>query len=262
MNTISPLELAAEPMTAALRPVAILEFLARSPQGVTLRELRDEVGLPRSSTWLLVRQLEEGGYISKKDANVFIAGPRLIRMGLSLYQTAGMGGDARILLQELSSRTGLDVYLAIRAGDSVVYADRVFGMRTVQVRRQLGEARPLHASAVGKLFLAYETDGLWERCIEGRELQRFSPETVTDHEELRRQIERIRLAGYVEINGEVLASIASVAMMVFNPDGSPWAAVVLSAHEADLAPQRDEAIAQLRITTAQIAQVRADLHLG
>lgn len=250
-------------LTSAVRPIVILEFLSMSgPGGVTLRELRDKLEIPRSSVWLLVRQLEEGGFISKSGANNFVPGPRLLRMGLSLYQIASMGGDARIVVQQLSAGTGLDVYLAIRTGDSVVYADRVFGANSVQLRRQLGEPRPLHASAAGKLFLAYDTDGLWDRCIAGHELKRFTPQTITDHAALRTQLDEIRKLGYVDADGEVLVGIRSLGSMVFNPDGSPWAAVIISAHESDLNPKRDEALKRLIESSAALTRARSELAAG
>jgi len=246
-------------LTSAVRPVVILEFLASRPGGVTLRQLRDELGIPRSSAWLLVRQLEDGGFLARLDANTFVAGSRLVRMSLSLYQAASMGGDTRFVLQDLSTATGFDIYLAVRAGDSVVYADRVFGVNPVQVRRQLGEPRPLHASAGGKLFLAYESDGLWDRCIEGRELERFTPATLTDLAALRKQLAQVKELGYVDAAGEVLTSISSLGCMAFNADGSPWAAVVISAHESDLEFRRDETIAKLVETTKKLSETRADL---
>jgi DNA-binding IclR family transcriptional regulator len=245
-------------LTSALRPVAILEYIAGKPEGVTLRELRDELEIPRSTVWLLTRQLEDGGFIAKSDATTFVAGARLVRMSLRLYQTANIGGDARAALQDLASATGTDVYLAIRTGDSIVYADRVFGKHSVQVRRSLGEPRSLHASAPGKLFLAYDSSGeLWQQEIEGRELKQFTRFTVTDLDELRQQLVQIRQHGYVHTVSEVLMSISSLGAMAFNPDGSPWGAVVLSAHESDLEWQLETAIEQLHATTARIAELRA-----
>ena len=249
-------------LSSALRPIVILEFLSKRPGGATLRELRDELEIPRSSVWLLVRQLEEGGFISKSGSGIFVPGSRLLQMGLSLYQQASMGGDARMVLQRLSTATGLDVYLAIRTGDSVVYADRVFGANSVQLRRQLGEPRPLHASAAGKLFLAYDADGLWQQYIAGHELKRFTPQTITDHGALRAQLEKIRKDGYVDADSEVLLGISSLGCMVFNPDGSPWAAVIISAHESDLDPKRAEVLEQLIETCAALTKARADLAAG
>jgi DNA-binding IclR family transcriptional regulator len=245
-------------LTSAIRPLVILEYLSARSGGATLRQIRDDLGLPRSSAWLLVRQLEEGGFIGRGVPNHFVAGARLIRMGLGLYQTATMAGDGRIFLQDLSMTTGLDVYLAIRTGDSVVYADRIFGANSVQIRRRLGEPRPLHASAAGKAFLAYD-DGLWERCIAGQTLERFTEHTLTDLGELRAQLNLARARRYVSADSEILMSISSLACMAFNADGSPWAAVVISAHESDLLPRRDEVIAKLVDVSRQLTEARAAL---
>ncbi|ODU07201.1 MAG: hypothetical protein ABS81_02555 [Pseudonocardia sp. SCN 72-86] len=244
-------------LTSALRPVAILEFLAARPDGASLREIRDELDLPRSSVWHLVRQLVEGGYVHRLDETRFAVGSRLLRMGLNVYQIASMGGDGRMFLQSLSTETGLDVYLAIRTEDSVVYADRVFGANSVQIRHRLGEPRSLHASAAGKLFLAFDQQGLWDRCVAGRELDAFTPHTITDHDALRAQLDEARARGYVDIANEVLMSIRSLGAMSFEPDGSPWAAVVVSAHESDLAHRRDEVLKALIETVNQLSAARA-----
>jgi len=248
-------------LSSALRPIVILEHIAAHPDGVSLRGLRDDLGIPRSSVWLVVKQLETGGFVSRS-GDKFVPGARLLRMGLGLYQTATMGGEGRASLQSLSAAIGLDVYLAIRTGDSVVYADRIFGANSVQVRRQLGEPRSLHASAAGKLFLAYETDGLWDRCVAGQELKAFTPQTITDPSKLRAQLETIRALGYVDSEGEVLSSISSLGSMAFDSDGTPWAAVIISAHVSDLADRRDQLIPPLIETTKQLSAIRSALKPG
>ncbi|GAA1845464.1 IclR family transcriptional regulator [Pseudonocardia ailaonensis] len=249
-------------LTSALRPVAILEYLAAHPDGAALRDIRDELDLPRSSVWLLVRQLVEGGYVHRVDDTRFTVGSRLLRMGLNVYQIASMGGDGRMYLQSLSSETGLDVYLAIRTGDNVVYADRVFGANSVQIRHRLGEPRSLHASAAGKLFLAFDEDGLWERRIDGRTLESFTPHTLVDHDALRAQLAEARLRGYVDVRDEVLTSICSIGAMSFDPDGSPWGAVVVSAHESDLGDRHDEVLATLLETVRQLTAARSAIGAG
>jgi DNA-binding IclR family transcriptional regulator len=244
-------------LTSALRPIAILEYLAAHPEGAALRDIRDELDLPRSSVWLLVRQLVEGGFVHRVDDTRFAVGARLLRMGLNVYQIASMGGDGRMFLQNLAADTGLDVYLAIRTGDNVVYADRVFGANSVQIRHRLGEPRSLHASAAGKLFLAFDDDGLWKRRIEGTELPAFTPHTLTDHEALREQVTRARERGYVDVCNEALMSICSIGAMSFDPDGSPWAAVVVSAHESDLADRHPDVLAAVQETVRQLTAARS-----
>jgi DNA-binding IclR family transcriptional regulator len=239
------------------RALAVLELLVRHDQGMSLREVRENLDIPRSSAWLIVRQLVDAGYVERVDDQRYVVGPRMLQMALQAGRLLGVGGASRRILQDLAVSTGLDIYLAVRIGDDVIYADRVFGERSVHVRYSLGMPRSLHATAAGKAFLAYETDGLWKRQIAGTELERFTSSTVTDLRTLRRQVDEAHERGYIYTNGEVFSSISSVACMAFNQSGEPWAAVIASAHEADLEPRFDTIVEYVQAAAKQLSDSRA-----
>jgi IclR family transcriptional regulator, acetate operon repressor len=239
------------------RALAVLEVLVRRENGMSLREVRESLDIPRSSAWMIMRQLIDAGYVERADEQTYVVGPRMLHMALQASRFLHHGGASRRVLQDLALSTGLDIYLAVRIGDDVIYADRVFGERSVHVRHSLGTPRPLHASAAGKIFLAYDEDGLWDRSIADADLEAYTSSTVVDKKKLRAQITAARTEGFLHTSGEVLSSISSVAAMAFDNAQQPWAAVIASAHEADLEPRLGEIVDSVRSAANQLTETRS-----
>ena len=83
---------------------------------------------------------------------------------------------------------------------------------------------PLHCSAVGKVLLAHGDDTLFDAVAE-RGLDRFSPQTVTDPVELRRELADCRRTGTAIVRGELTPGADSVATRIMNAEGRVVAAL-------------------------------------
>src|SRR3954447_14287623 len=70
------------PVKSAERTVKILETLAASPTRLTLSELQDRMGYPRSSLHALVRTLRELNWVEADDSgSAFGVGPNALLSG-------------------------------------------------------------------------------------------------------------------------------------------------------------------------------------
>jgi DNA-binding IclR family transcriptional regulator len=82
-------------------------------------------------------------------------------VGLRLWEVAQNAGrqlrdTARPFLQDLFSLTQETAHLAVREGHEALYIDRVYSSRRAPRASRVGGRLPLHATAVGKVLLAYE----------------------------------------------------------------------------------------------------------
>jgi len=50
---------------STVRAMSVLEFLARSRRGASISEISRGLGLPKSSTYLVVKTLEQEGYLRR-----------------------------------------------------------------------------------------------------------------------------------------------------------------------------------------------------
>ncbi|MGW0247498.1 IclR family transcriptional regulator [Nocardia goodfellowii] len=206
------------PIQSIERAAAIMSVVAEAPFGIGVGELAAVLGLPKPTAHGLLRTLQGVGYIDQD--------PRSgkYRIGDATLGLTSRRFDANVLRSyamnwgdTLAARSGESVRIGVLHGDSVQIVHHVFRPDgSAQVLR-LGVELPLHATALGKVLLAY-TPGLAERATTGT-LPAYTRRTVAAPRALHGEIARVRGQGYAEDLGEFAAERASVAAPVRESGG-------------------------------------------
>ena len=198
------------------RVLSILAVFELSASPRSLSEICAESGLPQSTVHRLLGELEEWGAVQRDARGRYQIGLRLWELG----QHAGrqLRDVARPYLQDLFGLTQETAHLAIRDGADVLYIDRVYGTRRVPQASRVGGRLPMHATAVGRAILAFEESWVQDAVLGGMLVARTSF-TKTDPEQLRRELEKIRVQGFALASEEVRLGSCSLAVPVFAPDG-------------------------------------------
>jgi DNA-binding IclR family transcriptional regulator len=210
--------------TVTGRVLSILAVFEKSLAPRSLTEISQETGLPLSTTHRLLGELEEWDAL-QRDAN------GRYQIGLRLWELGQHAGRqvreiARPLLQDLYSLTQETVHIAVREHSEVLYIDRVYGSRRVPQASRVGGRLPLHATAVGKVILAFEE--AWVRdALLAQPLESRTPRTHSDPAALRAELATIRERGYAVTLEEVRAGSASIAVPIFQREGGIGAALGL-----------------------------------
>ena len=206
------------------RVLSILAVFEKSLSPRSLTEISQETGLALSTTHRLIGELEQWGAVQRDDDGRYQIGLRLWERG----QHAGphVREIARPLLQDLYSLTQETVHIAVRDRTEALYIDRVYGSRRVPQASRVGGRLPLHATAVGKVLLAFEESWLREAVL-ARPLESRTARTHVDPQALRAELAVIRERGYALTNAEVRLGSASIAVPIFQRDGGIGAALGL-----------------------------------
>lgn len=177
----------------------LLECFSAEDRVLTLTELSDRSGLPKSTVHRLLDRLMSLGIIEGHD--------RRYRIGMRLFAitTAMPASNMRELclpdLARLQAWSGGVVHLAVLRGVHVVYVERIAGPDNVVPAPAIGQYLPAHASALGKALLARLT--IEERdAILPDPLPRMTAETITDRAVLERQLAEIRRSNIALSLGE------------------------------------------------------------
>ena len=80
--------------------------------------------------------------------------------------------------------------------DKVCYVEVVPSEYALRLHERPGATVFLHASALGKIILAYSDEDFARSLLAGRELQMLTRHTITDPSELMAEIKRARERGY------------------------------------------------------------------
>ena len=193
--------------------LAILSAFEHSRGSMSLTQIAEQADLPLSTAHRLVGEII--------DEDMLTRGPHgKIQLGLKLWRIAQNTGrqlrdTARHYVQDMYSLTGHTSQLAIRDGSASLYIDRVYGPRRVPRASRVGGKLPLHATAVGKVILAFSEPWVAEAYL-SRDLEAFTPRTKTSSNLLAAELETIRKDGYATTFDEVRVGASSIAVPVYH----------------------------------------------
>jgi len=139
------------------RAARILRGLADEHEGLSLGQIAERVGLPRSTVQRIVSALAAEGLVSAATPSARVRlGPGLL--ALAPRSDVDMVELAHPFLKALSDETGETIDLALLRGDHIVFIDQVVGAHRLRAVSAVGERFPLHSTASGKACLALLDD--------------------------------------------------------------------------------------------------------
>lgn len=205
------------------RAFKIVEALAQSPAG--LSEIARRVDLPKSTVARLLATLEGLEALERdEDGRRYRLGPIVQRLSSAAGGPAQLTAFARPYLDELTTRTGEAAGIAIPDGFKVHYVDQTEAEHPVQVRDWTGELIPMHVVPSGLVMMAFWPVQQTERYLR-RDLERLTPNSVTDPDLVRKRLAEIKDTGYAWVYEEFVEGINSVAAPVLVRGGLVTAAL-------------------------------------
>lgn len=193
-----------------------------------LGEIASACGLHPSTARRLLATCEAVGFIAQDPIT------RRYRLGMKLFELGHRVGEqielrhvARPYLEEIVARTHESAYLSLLVDEDVLYIDRVVSSQAVQLTSFVGQRLPPHTTGTGKVHLAYLPPERLDLILSGP-LTRFTSKTICDPDELRRDLEMIRVRGFSTTLDEHLEGAFSVAAPIFGPGGLLLAGVGIS----------------------------------
>ena len=213
------------------RVLDILEALSAVPQGMLLTELSAKVGLHVSTTHRLVHMLLDRGYAMKEqETGKYRLTLRTFEIGSRVSSVWDLMSMAKPYLDDLASQSQEAVHLVERDGNGVVYLYKAEPFRQlVRMGSHYGLRNPMYCTGVGKSILALlpreEVDRIWN----SESITAFSPNTITNLEQMHRELAQIRQRGYAIDDEEHELGVRCMAVAIRNWQGKPIAAVSISA---------------------------------
>ncbi|GAA2705830.1 IclR family transcriptional regulator [Actinoplanes palleronii] len=202
------------PVKSAERTVKILETLAASPTRLTLSELQERMGYPRSSLHALVRTLRELKWVEADETgSAFGVGPHALLSGTAYLDRDPALRFAQETIEDLRGEVGYTIHYARRDDAHVLYlASRESRDSAGRVSR-VGRRLPAHVTALGQALLAElteaEVDALLPASLAG-----LQPNSITDHAALHAELEVVRKRGWAFEREQNTPGVACVAVAV------------------------------------------------
>lgn len=218
---------------SADRVLDILELFAERREAINLTELARELDMPASSAHKLLQNLLSRGYLeTDKQGKMFRLGYKLFEIGSRYAQRTDLAGEFQLVAQKMVDTINESVFMTIRNGEMALYIAEKQSTHPVRFVSHLGMQLPLHATAMGKVLLSGMAEEEVARLYPDKQLGRLTDTTITDYDELLRQIERIRTDGLGYSQGESVHGIRCVAAPVYGASGQIVSSIGVSMPES------------------------------
>jgi len=204
---------AARRVAAVSRALGVLDALAVGGELGT-NELARRTGINASTVSRLLATLAERGYVDQAPSGRYRLGIRLVQLGNTVVDRLDLRELAQPALQSLVGATGETATLSVPGEHEAVTVDYVRSPSSVQGVAQVGRPSVAHATAVGKVMLAFGPPSL-----PPGPLRRYTQRTIADPRTLRREIDQVRARDWAEAVGEREDDLAAVARPVRDSRG-------------------------------------------
>jgi Transcriptional regulator len=234
-------------MKSLLRSLRVLEAVAER-QPVAVGELARELGLPKSTVQRMLLTFHEAGWLRqvRGDVTRWEVSARILAVRPAALKGGHLYTAARGPMAELRDATNETVHLSVLDDlNCMVLIDRVDCDQVVRTFSPIGDMSPLHSTSIGKAVLAHLAPRDVEEVI-ARGLERHSPTTITDPDELRRELADIRKRGYSVNRGEYRPAVCAIGAAILDAEASPVAGICISMPESRFHPDRGAALGRTR----------------
>src|SRR5262249_3258923 len=141
------------------RAFAILELLEGSDRRRNLSEISRKLGLPKSTTSVLLSTLESMGYVTR-DASErrYLLTSKAFGFGLELSNQLELSRRPRPIRETIAHALRVTAHVAVRDGDQALFVNKVDSILQPCCDIYPGRRTNLHCTAVGKVLIAYMSE--------------------------------------------------------------------------------------------------------
>lgn len=203
----------------------------RVSEGLTVTELSEKVGLTPGAVHTHLATLKERNMV-QQDGTTYRLGPDFLLYGAHIRNNSAMLQAGKGVADNLAHETDEIANLLLEHDGKLLVLHERFGEnaigRSFHIRKRAEATKYLHCTAGGKAILAYLPDERVEEILDRRDLVRFTPNTITDSDELLDELETIWEQGYALNREEEINGIRAIGAPVIDPDGDVVGAVSLT----------------------------------
>lgn len=234
------------------KALSILNCFDLHRQEITLAQISQELDIPKSTAFNLIKTLEKEQYLRKsKNSQSYLPGVRLLELGYSSRNSIPVIANSVPLLENITRSTGEIAYLSTAHGDNLLVLEGTYPDRRFATYTTGGKALPLHTCSAGKMILSTLPDHVIEEYA-SRGLKQSTPNTIVSLDALMEEVNRIRQCGYSVDNEEESMGVRCVSVAVY---GNTRRAVGTVSISGSVRSITDELVQEALPTMEKVAQV-------
>ncbi len=200
-----------EALSTVEKAIDVLFHLHGETAALGVTSIARSLGMPKSSAHRLLSALSRRELVEKDASGRYRPGIGLVALGLGALDREPVVAAARPVLESEADVLGETVFLVAARAGRLVVLDKAEGSAFLRASPRVGSSVPVHATAVGKLYLAF---GSGEVELDDGDLEQFCDATLIDRSRIEREVARVAAAGYASNTEEWIGGLSVVAAPV------------------------------------------------
>ncbi|WP_068672662.1 IclR family transcriptional regulator [Oceanobacillus sp. Castelsardo] len=188
-------------------------------------EIAEKLNLSRSTTHHIIKTLCNEGVLIRDGARRYRLGWKIIDWNNGVMFQHDIYNKALPLVKGLTEQFRGTAHIGMYDKGDVVFVLRVSSMEADFVPTFLGDRKPAYSTSTGKVLLAFNRKYLQETISSG--LSKQGPNTITEVNELKRELATVRKQGYSISDNENDTSTYAIAAPIQSYSGETIASVNL-----------------------------------
>jgi DNA-binding IclR family transcriptional regulator len=246
------------------KALQILELLAGENREITLTEISEKLGWPKSTAYGLLSTLRDYHFVDQSlRSGRYNLGVRLFELGHLVGRSWNIRSVALPFMHKLNRQYGEMVQLATEERGEVLYIEKIESANAIRIMSETGARLPIHCSALGKALLAQKSQAEVRRILEQTGMPRMTRHTITELNQMEQALDTIRAQGYAVDDMEIMDGLRCVAAPIRDGDGDAKYAISVSSFAGTLSGENMErVVADLVSTAGEISRLMGYLADG
>jgi DNA-binding IclR family transcriptional regulator len=208
------------------RALAIMELLAKHPEGMRMREIAEALSLPANSVFRITALLRDRGYLLRDDDGMrFQLSRKLLVLGYAAIGEDKLVEHAMETMQQLRDITEETVLIGVRVDLEGLVLEQVAATQPLKFLVDPGTRFPLHTSAPGKAIVAFLPPAEKESILSRLNYKVYTKNTITSRSKFEAELVDVQAQGYGVDRAEQVDGLHCLASPIFNHRGYPIASI-------------------------------------
>jgi IclR family acetate operon transcriptional repressor len=200
------------PSTSIHKAIELLFFLNAQPGPCGVSAIASGLGLPKASAHRLLKALAHRHLVRQDERGHYGLGVGLVALGFGASRSEPLVRAARPVLASVAASVGETFFLVAERASELVVLDKAEGAGFLRISPQVGAHVPVHATAVGRLYLAYAPERVF---IDEAHLAAFTEHTPKTPSNLRHAVALTKKLGVATSEEEWIVGLSTAAAPIF-----------------------------------------------
>lgn len=218
-------------MSSIEKSIQILNYLGEMERSVGITELSSKLSFPKSTIHRILNTLSKYSLVTQEEeTSKYKLGLQVVKYSNSFYNSFDFRHIAKPILKEVCWETKLTTFLTTWYNGRGICIDSItpsFDTNT-HLFVEIGKEMPFHCAASAKVLLAYQQPEEIKSIIHIKNLHKYTPKTIIDHQELENHLIEIKSNGFAFCDEELEEGVRAISAPVKNINDEVIASITIS----------------------------------